>query len=98
MLEAADGVEQNGNDYSVAEGYSLCVYVGQPGQAMEVSEVGALRLDTAFCEATSREHNSVYFLGVQQLTRALRSAAGGQRWSSRWFQLRRASLVAAGRF
>jgi len=62
MLEAADGVEQNGNDYSVAEGYSLCVYVGQPGQAMEVSEVGALRLDTAFCEATSREHNSVYFL------------------------------------
>jgi len=67
MLEAADGVEQNGNDYSVAEGYSLCVYVGQPGQAMEVSEVGALRLDTAFCEATSREHNSVYFLEYSSL-------------------------------
>jgi len=67
MLEAADGVEQDGNDYSVAEGYSLCVYVGQPGQAMEVSEVGALRLDTAFCEATSREHNSVYFLEYSSL-------------------------------
>jgi hypothetical protein len=67
MLEAADGVEQDGNDYSVAEGYSLCVYVGQPGQAMDVSEVGALRLDTAFCEATSREHNSVYFLEYSSL-------------------------------
>jgi hypothetical protein len=67
MLEAADGVERNGNEYSVAEGYSLCVYVGEPGQAMEVSEVGALRLDTAFCEATSREHNSVYFLEYSSL-------------------------------
>jgi hypothetical protein len=78
MLEAADGVERDGNDYSVAEGYSLCVYVGEPGQAMEVSEVGALRLDTAFCAATSREHNSVYFLEYSSLHGlCVRPPAGG---------------------
>ncbi|MDH4281942.1 MAG: hypothetical protein OEV36_04770 [Myxococcales bacterium] len=67
MLAAADGVERKGDEYTVVEGYSLCVYVGKPGQAMEVSEVGRLRLDAAFCEATSREHHSVYFLEYNTL-------------------------------
>jgi hypothetical protein len=53
MLEAAIGVERDGSEYTVAEGYGLSVYIGKPGQAMEVSEVVGLRLDAAFCEATS---------------------------------------------
>jgi hypothetical protein len=67
MLEAAIGVEHDGNQYTVADGYTLSVYIGEPGQAMEVTEVVALRLDTAFCAATSREHNSVYYVEYSSL-------------------------------
>jgi hypothetical protein len=67
MLEAATGVEREGNEYTVTEGYSLSVYIGDPGQAMEVSEVVGLRLDAAFCAATSREHNSVYYVEYSSL-------------------------------
>jgi hypothetical protein len=67
MLEAASGVERDGDAYTVAEGYSLSVYIGDPGQAMEVSEVAGLRLQAAFCETTSREHNTVYFVEYSSL-------------------------------
>ena len=67
MLEAADGVERNGDEYGVAEGYSLSVYIGQPGQAMEVSEIAKLELGAAFFEATSREHSSTYFVEYSSL-------------------------------
>ena len=67
MLEAADGVERKGDQYSVAEGYGLSVYVGEPGQAMEVSEVDALRLSDGFVEAKSREHHQVYYLEYSSL-------------------------------
>ena len=67
MLEAASGVERDGDEYTVAEGYSLSVYIGDPGQAMEVSEVVGLRLQAAFCEATSREHHTVYFVEYSSL-------------------------------
>ena len=67
MLEAADGVERKGDRYSVAEGYGLSVYVGEPGQAMEVSEVDALRLSDGFVEAQSREHHQVYYLEYSSL-------------------------------
>lgn len=67
MLEAAPGIERDGNEYSVDEGHSLSVYIGQPGQAMEVSEVAKLRLDDAFCEATSREHQTVYLVEYSSL-------------------------------
>ncbi len=82
MLEAAAGVERQGDEYTVAEGYKLSVYIGEPGQAMEVSEVVALRLDTAFIEATSREHETVYYLEYSSL-HGLRvrppSGGGGRR-------------------
>jgi hypothetical protein len=67
MLEAATGVERAGSEYTVAEGYSLSVYIGKPGQAMEVSEVATLRLDEAFCEATSREHSTAYYVEYSSL-------------------------------
>jgi hypothetical protein len=34
MLEAAIGVERDGSEYTVAEGYGLSVYIGKPGQAI----------------------------------------------------------------
>ncbi len=78
MLRAATGVERDGDEYTVADGYSLSVYIGEPGQAMEVSEVAALRLDAAFCEATSREHNSVYYVEYSSLHGlCIRPPAGG---------------------
>ncbi len=67
MLEAATGVERDGSEYTVADDYSLSVYIGRPGQAMEVSEVAAIRLDEAYCEATSREHGSVYYVEYSSL-------------------------------
>jgi len=83
MLEAATGVERDGNEYTVTEGYSLSVYIGDPGQAMEVSEVVGLRLDAAFCAATSREHHSVYYVEYSSLhgicVRPPNDAGGGRR-------------------
>ena len=67
MLEAAQGIERNGDEYSVEDGYSLSIYIGDPGQAMEVSEVATLKLDGAFCEATSREHQTAYFVEYSSL-------------------------------
>jgi hypothetical protein len=67
MLEAAVGVERNGDEYTVQDGYSLSVYIGEPGQAMEVSEVAKLALSPAFCEATSQEHHAVYFVEYSSL-------------------------------
>ena len=67
MLEAATGIDRDGDNYTVTEGYRLSVYVGEPGQAMEVSEVRSLRLSDLFCEATSDEHDAVYFLEYSSL-------------------------------
>ncbi|KPK50649.1 MAG: hypothetical protein AMJ63_14235 [Myxococcales bacterium SG8_38_1] len=67
MLEAAPGVERKGDEYLVEDGYSLSVYIGEPGQTMEVSEVATLKLSAAFCEATSREHHSAYFVEYSSL-------------------------------
>ena len=67
MLQAAVGVARDGDAYTVEDGYSLSVYIGQPGQAMEVSEVEKVRLDSAFCEATSREHHAIYFVEYSSL-------------------------------
>lgn len=67
MLEAATGVDTNDDAYSVQDGYSLSFYIGEPGQAMEVSEVSEIRLHDTFCEAASREHHSVYFVEYSSL-------------------------------
>ena len=82
MLEAATGVERKGDEYTVENGYSLSVYIGEPGQAMEVSEVATLKLSSAFCEAISREHDTAYFIEYSSL-HGLRvrppSGGGGRR-------------------
>ena len=67
MLEAVEGVARDGNGYSVEDGYSLSIYVGQPGQAMEVSEVENVSLDDEFVQAVSREHHTVYLLEYSSL-------------------------------
>jgi len=81
MLEAATGVERDGDQYTVAEGYGLSVYIGEPGQAMEVSEVEVLRLDSSFIEARSREHHQVYYLEYSSLhgLRVRPPSGGGSR-------------------
>ena len=63
---------------------SFCdrVLVMYMGQAMEVSEVARLRLEAAFCTATSREHSSVYYVEYSSLHGiAIRSpnSVGGRR-------------------
>ncbi len=67
MLEAATGVERKGDEYTVEDGYSLTLYVGEPGQSMEVAEVVTLKLSSAFCEATSREHHTAHFVEYSSL-------------------------------
>lgn len=78
MLEAAIGVARKGDVYTVAEDHGMSVYIGEPGQAMEVSEVVELKLHDAFCEATSREHHAVYFVEYRSLHGlCLRPPSGG---------------------
>jgi len=75
-------VERDGDAYSVAEDFSVSVYVGKPGQAMELSELARLRLDAAFCEITSREHGTVYYVEYSSLHGLCvrpPSGAGGRR-------------------
>jgi hypothetical protein len=82
MLEAAPGVERDGDACTVADAYSMSVYIGDPGQAMEVSEVAELRLQAAFCEVTSREHQTVYYVEYSSLHGLCvrpPSGAGGRR-------------------
>lgn len=67
MLEAATGVERDGSEYAVTEGYTLSVYIGRPGQAMEIAEVAELKLEAAFCATTSREHSTVYYMEYSSL-------------------------------
>jgi len=67
MLNAATGVKRDGDAHIVAEDYSLSLYIGKPGQGMELAEVTRLRLDAAFCEASSREHNTVYYVEYSSL-------------------------------
>jgi hypothetical protein len=67
MLEAATGVQRKGDVYTVAEDHGLSIYVGEPGQAMEISEVLTLKLHATFCEATSREHHAAYLLEYRSL-------------------------------
>ncbi len=78
MLEAATGVDRKGDQYIVSEGYRLSVYIGEPGQAMEVSEVLSLQLNEAFCQATSGEHSAVYFVEYSSLHGlSMRPPSGG---------------------
>ncbi|MEM7434549.1 MAG: hypothetical protein AAF436_05305 [Myxococcota bacterium] len=67
MLHSAPGVEREGDEFTVEEGYRVSVYVGEPGQGMQVSEVLSLRLEEGFCVATSGEHRAVYFLEYSSL-------------------------------
>ena len=67
MLDTAVGVELDAKAYRVADGYWLSLYVGEPGQAMEVTEIEELRLHPAFCQATSREHQTAYYLEYSSL-------------------------------
>ena len=78
MLDAAEGIARDENRYSVEDGYSLSFYVGQPGQAMEVSEVESVTLDDSFMRAESREHHTVYFVEYSSLHGlAIRPPSGG---------------------
>ena len=67
MLQAAIGLERKGDVYTVAEDHGLSLYIGEPGQAMEVSEILTVKLHATFCEAAAREHNAVYLLEYRSL-------------------------------
>lgn len=67
MLETAAGVERSGDAYLVADGFRFSLYVGEPGQAMEVPEVSRLELKPAFCEARTREQGTIYYLEYSSL-------------------------------
>ena len=60
----------------------MSVYIGKPGQSMEISEVADLKLEAAFCAATAREHSTVYYVEYSSL-HGLRvrppSGGGGRR-------------------
>ena len=67
MLENAPGVERSAETYLVADGFRLSVYIGEPGQAMEIPEVSRLELRPTFCEVGTREQGLVYYLEYSSL-------------------------------
>ena len=82
MLEEATGVQRSEDSYLVGDGFRLSLYVGQPGQAMEVAEVSALRMRDSYCEVSSNETNTVFYLEYSSLHGiAIRSpnSVGGRR-------------------
>lgn len=78
MLDAAAGIEREGDHYETAEGYRVSLFVGQPGRGMQVSEVIRVDLRDTYVEATSGEHNAVYFLEYSSLHGlSVKAPAGG---------------------
>lgn len=67
MLAAATGIDRQGDQYTVSEGHRVSLYVGEPGQGMEVSEVVSVKLDDTFCEVTSGEHRATYYVEYSSL-------------------------------
>ena len=67
MLEEADGVQRSGDSYLVGDGFRLSLYVGEPGQAMEVAEVSSLELRPSYCQVASNETNTVFYLEYRSL-------------------------------
>ncbi|MEM8607208.1 MAG: hypothetical protein AAGF92_08885 [Myxococcota bacterium] len=78
MLDAANGIEREGDQYTVSEGHRVSLYVGEPGQGMEVAEVVSVKLTDAFCELTSGEHRATYFVEYSSLHGlSVRAPSGG---------------------
>jgi hypothetical protein len=80
MLAEADGVQRSEERYLVGDGFRLSLYVGEPGQAMEVAEVSSLQMRDAYCQISSSETNTVFYLEYSSLhgiaVRAPNSAGG----------------------
>ena len=67
MLDQAQGVQGSGDSYTIADGYRVSLYVGKPGQGMEVTEVTKIGLKEGFCEVTAKEHNAAHYLEYSNL-------------------------------
>ncbi|MCS6798784.1 MAG: hypothetical protein NZ898_09675 [Myxococcota bacterium] len=62
ILARAPGVEGRKNRFEIAEGHELTVYVGRPGQAMQLGEVGSCILEEGFVEVRARDERLVAFV------------------------------------
>jgi hypothetical protein len=60
ILQRAEGIELDGDQYKVAESHDVTVLLGRPGQAMPVPHVVCLRLEGTHVELTARERGTLY--------------------------------------
>lgn len=82
MLDTATGVDRKGDQYTVSEGHRVSLYIGEPGQGMEVSEVASVKLLDTFCEVTSGEPRATYYVeysSLQGLSVRAPTGASGRR-------------------
>ena len=67
MLEATAGVAEEKGTWEVADEHRVTFYVGQPGQAMSLSDVKSLRLHDGFLEVVMREHGTSVFVSDEDV-------------------------------
>ncbi len=62
ILSRCDGIKTKSETFDVAEGHHVSFYVGQPGQAMVVTDVDRGTLEAGFVEVRTRETHTTFFL------------------------------------
>jgi hypothetical protein len=62
ILSRAGGVKYEDGRFDVEKGHHVSIYVGQPGQAMVVSDVAGGKLEEGFVEIITRETRTTSFL------------------------------------
>jgi hypothetical protein len=67
ILGRIEGVERKDHGYAVGEDHHLSFYVGQPGQAMVVSDVIRCHLHEEHVELLTRETHTTVFVACEDI-------------------------------
>ena len=67
ILELAPGVSAKNDDIDVEESHRLTLYIGEPGQAMSVTDVARVSLDDDFIRIETRDTATVFFFGYDSV-------------------------------
>ena len=67
ILGAAEGVTLEDGSYQVSEKHRVTFYVGQPGQAMVISDVASCSLEDHFVTIVSRETGAAVYVEYESI-------------------------------
>ena len=64
---AQDGDADGGERFEIQEGHRVTFYIGRPGQAMQIEDIGALQLLETHLELASKDGASTSYLQFDAL-------------------------------